>query len=259
MDENFSKSMSDSMETTPDFLPYLPELLLDLWDLGSAPDKIIELLRPLSLPPNSTRVLDLGCGKGAVSILLAKTFGFHAVGVDGCEPFLKEARQKAREYGVEPKCEFILTDLRSYIQHARNFDIVVLASLGSILGNFTETAGKLRTTLRGRGYMIIDDGFLKTGRPLLRKGYSHYVSHNEAISQLTAHGDFFRGEALLTDEENRAINQRYLEAMKYRSLALLKKHPELREEVSSYIRNQEVECDYIDQNLKGAVWLIQKK
>ncbi|MCK5453172.1 MAG: class I SAM-dependent methyltransferase, partial [Calditrichia bacterium] len=91
MNEKLEKSLSESLETNPNFLPYLPELLQDLWELGSSPDKIIELIRPLELNAGDTRILDLGCGKGAVSILLVKTFGFQAIGVDGCQPFLDEA------------------------------------------------------------------------------------------------------------------------------------------------------------------------
>ncbi|UCF63106.1 MAG: class I SAM-dependent methyltransferase [bacterium] len=259
MDEDFNKSLSDSMETHPDFLPYLPELLVDLWDLGSAPDKIVDILRPVNLPPNSTRVLDLGCGKGAVSVLLAKTFGFQVVGIDGCEPFLEVARQKAHEYEVESKCEFILTDLRSYVQKACNFDIVILASLGSVLGNLAETVAKLRIALRPGGYMVIDDGFLKTENKLNRTGYAYYLSHTESIRQLISQGDSLIGEILLDDEHNRAINQRYLQAMKSRRNDLLKKYPHIRKEVDEYIRNQEIECEIIEKNLKGVVWLVQKK
>jgi len=259
MDKEFSKSLSDSMETQPDFLPYLPELLVDLWDLGSAPDKIIEILYPLNLPPGATRVLDLGCGKGAVSVQLAKTLGFQIVGIDGCEPFLEAARQKSREYGVESQCEFILTDLRSYLQDARDFDIVILASLGSVLGNLSETVGKLRTTLRGGGYIIIDDGFLKTQRTLNRPGYGHYVTYSESIRQLTSWGDSLEGEIQLPDEVNQAINQGYIRAMKRRRDEFIKKHPDLEDKVDDYIRNQEKECEVIEKYLKGVVWLIRKK
>jgi 2-polyprenyl-3-methyl-5-hydroxy-6-metoxy-1,4-benzoquinol methylase len=190
---------------------------------------------------------------------LARTFGFQVVGIDGCEPFLAVAVQKAREYGVESQCEFIQTDLRTFIQEARNFDIVVVASLGSVLGNLAETVSKLRSTLKPRGYMVIDDGFLKTENKLNRKGYAHYLSHTESIRQLTSQGDSLIGEILLEDEQNHAINQGYLEAMKRRRSDLLKKYPHLRKEVDDYIRNQEIECEIIEENLKGVVWLVQKK
>ena len=69
MDKKTEISVSNSLETVPDFLPYLPELLVDLWALGSSPQSIIGLLSPLPLSSTETRVLDLGCGKGAVIIV----------------------------------------------------------------------------------------------------------------------------------------------------------------------------------------------
>jgi hypothetical protein len=128
-----------------------------------------------------------------------------------------------------------------------------------VLGNLAETVSKLRSTLKPRGYMVIDDGFLKTENKLNRKGYAHYLSHTESIRQLTSQGDSLIGEILLEDEQNHAINQGYLEAMKRRRSDLLKKYPHLRKEVDDYIRNQEIECEIIEENLKGVVWLVQKK
>jgi len=259
MDDDFKKSLSESLETNPNFLPYLPELLQDLWELGSSPDKIIELIRPLKLNAENTMILDLGCGKGAVSILMVKAFGFQAIGVDGCQPFLDEARQKAREHGVESRCQFIHADIRDYVKQVNDFNIVIYASLGGILGNIAEYVGKLRTTLRRDGFMVIDDGFLKGPTSLNRAGYHHYLPHAETLQQLTSHGDSLIGEIVLDEKENRAIDQGYLKAIKRRSIELIKRNPELRDKVDQYIKNQEVECELIEKNLQGAIWLIQKK
>ena len=97
---------SDYFEAPPELLPYLPELLTDIWALGSSPVTVVEWLRSRQLPPETTRVLDLGCGKGAVSINLARELGFHILGIDFFEPFLAEAMEKARELGVEKLCSF---------------------------------------------------------------------------------------------------------------------------------------------------------
>jgi ubiquinone/menaquinone biosynthesis C-methylase UbiE len=253
------RSLSESLETTPEFLPYLPDLLQDLWELGSSPEKIIKLIEPLKLDAANTNVLDLGCGKGAVSILLAKKFGFKAVGVDGCQPFLDEAWQKAREHGVESNCHFLHADIRYHVQKARDFDIVIYASLGGVLGNISEYMEKLRNTVRPGGFIVIDDGFLKGLKPVNRKGYEHYRSHQETLKELTSHGDSLLGEIVLAEGENSEIDQGYLKAIKRRSIDLIERNPDLKDEVEAYIKNQEIECEVIEQNLRGAVWLIQKK
>ena len=247
------------MEAHPDILPYLPQLLTDMWALGSSPEKIVEMIRPLKLSEDSTRVLDLGCGKGAVGIQLAKHFGFKVVGVDACEPFLAEARIKAAEHSVESRCEFIRADIRDFVKTARDYDIVVLASLGGIFGGYNHTVNILRNTLRPGGYLIIDDGFLKGDRPLSRSGYTYYLPYNQAIENLTARGDELITEVILTYEQNSAIDREYINALKKRSTPLLKKNPELKQLINKYIKNQEIECDVIENNLTGAIWLIQKK
>ena len=246
------------MEANPDILPYLPQLLKDMWALGSSPEKIVEMVRSLKLPADTTRVLDLGCGKGAVGIQLAKHFGFKVVGVDACEPFLDEARMKATEHSVESCCEFIRADIRDFVKTARDYDIAVLASLGGIFGGYNHTVNILRNTLRSGGYLIIDDGFLIGDRPLSRPGYTYYLPYNQARENLTAKGDKLIKEIILTNDENSAIDREYISAIRKRSGPLLKKNPELNQLIDDYIKNQEIECDVIENNLTGAIWLIQK-
>lgn len=52
-----------ALEAPPELLPFLPELLADLDELGSDAAQIAGILRDLPLPP-TTQVVDLGCGKG---------------------------------------------------------------------------------------------------------------------------------------------------------------------------------------------------
>ena len=97
MTDDLEQSLADSLETRKETLPYLPELLVDLWTLGSSPKLVVDMLESLKLPESFTRVLDLGCGKGAVAITLAKELGFTALGIDANAAFLKEAERKAEE------------------------------------------------------------------------------------------------------------------------------------------------------------------
>jgi 2-polyprenyl-3-methyl-5-hydroxy-6-metoxy-1,4-benzoquinol methylase len=69
-------------------LPYIPYLLQDLWALGSSVEIILKVIKELELP-KSAKVLDLGCGKGAVSIQIASRFGFHVTGIDAMEHFFR--------------------------------------------------------------------------------------------------------------------------------------------------------------------------
>ncbi|WNG54045.1 methyltransferase domain-containing protein [Archangium gephyra] len=96
--ESLEEQVATALETTPELLPFMPELLADLDELGTEVRDIIELLRPLGLPAGA-RVLDLGCGKGTVALALARELGLRVLGMDGFVPFVEQARRRAEEGG----------------------------------------------------------------------------------------------------------------------------------------------------------------
>ena len=259
MKKDLEQVLAESMEAGKAILPYLPELLVDLWALGSSPDLVVEMLRPLKLPRITTRVLDLGCGKGAVAITLAKEFGYTALGIDANTTFLKEAEDKAEEYQVGDRCKFQFGDIREAVRNVVDFDIVIYASLGGILGSFDGITKKLRGTVKSGGYILVDDGFLKGSRRVKRPGYGHYVPYDQTIAQLTRHGDRLIQERILPDEYSNSINYGYLDAIKHRGQELISRQPHLEKFITEYIDNQEIECKFLDRHIIGSIWLLQKK
>ncbi|MFC1542150.1 SAM-dependent methyltransferase, partial [Candidatus Latescibacterota bacterium] len=156
MSERSKQSVADSLEVDKHLLPYMPFLLQDLWALGSSVEYIIDIAGSLNLSPGLTKVLDLGCGKGAVLIQLASQYGFKVTGIDFMESFLEDAHKKAIEYNVSHLCEFINQDIIEYVSDEHEYDIVILASLGGIFGSFKNTIAHLRTQVRSGRYMLID-------------------------------------------------------------------------------------------------------
>jgi ubiquinone/menaquinone biosynthesis C-methylase UbiE len=72
------------------------------------------------------RVLDLGCGMGDVSLLVAKLVGpsGRVTGIDRDRVVIEKARERIRDEGSDTQIEFLHTDLFSF--HAdRSFDAVV--------------------------------------------------------------------------------------------------------------------------------------
>jgi 2-polyprenyl-3-methyl-5-hydroxy-6-metoxy-1,4-benzoquinol methylase len=257
MHENTDSQIATSLEVQSDLLPFLPDLVIDLWALGSSPGEIVELVRQLALPAETTKVLDLGCGKGAVSIALAREFGFQVLGIDAFQPFLRDAQQKAQEHKVAPLCRFMVANIHDIIDTARDFDIVIYAALGNVLGSFDECVAKLRQTIHPGGYMIIDDGFLKRSKKFLHPGYEHYGSYETTRQWLTAHGDTIVTEVILPDEVTTSVNDEYLHAIQGRAQDLISAHPELETLINEYVANQIEECKIINEELTGAIWLLQ--
>lgn len=56
-----------------------------------------------------------------------------------------------------------------------------------------------------------------------------------------------------------SINEEYLKVIKKRAKNLINRIPKLEEPINRYIKNQEVECDILDKNITGAIWLLQRK
>lgn len=62
-------------------------------------DKVMEYAHPVK----GKRVLDVGCGPGLYSVILAKA-GADVVGVDFADEMIQIARSKAEEFGVQDRC-----------------------------------------------------------------------------------------------------------------------------------------------------------
>ena len=103
IEEKLARSLTaDSTQ----LIPYLPYLLQDLWELGAIPGDI-EILAKAHIEMSArTKVLELACGKGAVSVALASTFRCKVKGVDLLPEFIEFARRKAEESDVGRLFEF---------------------------------------------------------------------------------------------------------------------------------------------------------
>ncbi len=256
MKEKSQQSATNSLEVQEKLSPFMPFLLKDLWALGSSVEQILCLIGTLPLPSCSAKVSDLGCGKGAVSVRTASEFGFSVVGIDAMPEFLEDAHRKAIEYQVSDLCTFIEQDIHTYVADKHDFDIVILASLGGIFGNYTNMVRKLSTQIRPGGYIIIDDGYLKKKEFLNRKGYGRYRNYENTLQELTAFNHHLFTE-ISTSEVSRKINDEYLKVIENRSAELIAQHPELEKDLKKFLNIQREECDILNCEVEGIIWVLQ--
>ena len=73
--------------------------------------KIDHVLRKIRLQPGH-RLLDIGCGWGALILLAARDYGARALGITLSEAQYELARQRIAEAGLEDRCEVRLGDYR---------------------------------------------------------------------------------------------------------------------------------------------------
>ncbi len=250
--------IADSFGISPELLPHLPTLLADIWVLGSWPDRIVELLSPLELPGDSTRVLEVGCGKGAVSVPIARDLGFRVHGVDLFEPFLQEARARAAEAGVADRCTFEQADMKEVLGRGETYDVVVIAAVGHALGDTVEIVGALRQTVRPGGYMVLDDGYLSRKERVDYPGYEHCRDRETTLRELTAHGDRLVKEVVIPFTDLMAYNARNNEVIARRVTEVSLRHPELREQLLRYQQAEIEECLLLETETVAAILLLQR-
>ena len=101
------------------------------------------------------RVLDVGCGTGAISKGIAEQVGEdgHVTGIDNTEAFINSGR---KTYGSVRNLELIHTDLFQF-KPDEKFDLVVTARVLQWLSNPKEALMKLATFLKPGGHLSILD------------------------------------------------------------------------------------------------------
>jgi cyclopropane fatty-acyl-phospholipid synthase-like methyltransferase len=252
---NLDEQIADALECEVELLRYMPELLEDLTTLGSDSELVVRLLRDAGVGATG-KVLDLGCGKGAVSIAVARALGATVLGVDGFEPFVERATAAARAGGVETRCCFRAQDLRDVVSSERGYDAVLLLSVGRPFGTLADTVGAVRACARPGGLLVINDAFLadagaKTGT------YEDYGDHDTTIAELTAHGDTLVAEDVpsLEDEGRELADQ--LAAIQRRAQRLVQEHPDDAAAIRAFVERQAREIAALMGPVRGATWMLR--
>ena len=209
----------------PRLFPYLPELLQDLWEMGTDAEVVLDLIRRhVPDPGRPLRILDLGCGKGAVSLRLAGALDADVHGVDAMAAFVDAARAAADERGLAGRCRFSSADVRSLPPQAPSPDVVILGAIGPVFGDMRDTVARVGEMSGGaRPFLIVDDAYLPDRFPLTDTVYLGETAFREqlAVAGVTVLAEVPADPVALTSE-----NRRILAAIRRRAVELTARHPE---------------------------------
>jgi len=254
IDEKLACSLT--AETT-ELLPYLPYLLQDLWELGSNPKDMVGLMKKHMPMSKDTKVLDLACGKGAVSIHVAKELCAQVYGFDLLPDFVEYATQKAVEMGVDGLCHFAIGDVNEVVKTQKDYDCAIFGAAGNILGSPAKTLTKLRETVKPGGFIIIDEGYLPddaSGDDVKYQNYEFLQRHQWL--------DLFAENGLILVEELQNIEDYDFEAdnkaIATRAAELSAMHPEKRAIFEGYVQSQQNEVDDLENTLIAVTWILRK-
>lgn len=238
-----------------DILPYLPYILQDFWTIGSDPDVIIGLIKKHIKNPFRQRVLDLGCGKGAVSVKIANSLQYYCHGVDGIAEFVSFAAAKADEYGVADLCKFEQGDIREKIENLGKYDIIILGAIGQVMGNYYQTLSKLSPHLASEGIIVIDDGYVEEDSSF---SHPHVLKRNEMLRQIDEAGMMLVDEVPAGESTAEGYEQEYARLAR-RCDELGGKHPDKAALFEDYKKQQQVEYDNLKSKIICATMVVKRK
>jgi len=236
--------------------PYLSYLLQDLWEIGASPDIIIDLVKKQGLLNKKSRILDLGCGKGAVLIKLVKEFGCQGLGIDALPEFIDEAKNYAKKNKVLEKCTFEIGDIRRMVDQLQGYDLVILGSIGPVFGDIKSTLQKVQSSIKNDGFIILDDGYL-SGSSQLKS--SIYFNETETVNQIESAKMKIADQMVLSSDYIKKSNEKIYNYIRGRAVELMKKYPEDQSIFEAYLKSQEDENTLLEEHITCVTWLLEKK
>lgn len=101
----------------------------------------------------NSKVLDIGCGKGTTSILLAQDYGCSVVGLDLSEDLLSQATTLARRRGLEHKVSFRVGDALNMPFADNEFDRAIGQAVLILVGDKKKAVREALRVTKSGGYV----------------------------------------------------------------------------------------------------------
>jgi cyclopropane fatty-acyl-phospholipid synthase-like methyltransferase len=255
LEESIATAM-DSQDTA--IVPYLPYILQDFWEIGTSPEIVIHLIqRHCTIETRyatSLQVLDLGCGKGAVSIKLAATLQCNCYGVDGIPEFIEASKNKAQECNVASLCRFEVGDIRKKIEELDKFDVIILGAIGQVFGNYCTTLTTLLKHLTAEGVIIIEDSYIEDSDTFQHPA----ILHRWEILEQTEQAGMELVDEFIGEFSEFIDSAKELENIEKRCKELMLKYPGKRSLFENYIQNQAIEYEVLENRVIGSTMVFKK-
>lgn len=252
LEESVTGSMDGSDIRIREFIPYL---LQDIWEIGADPQTMVSLIKAYVKKKNP-RILDLGCGKGAVSIQISREIDCSVRGIDAVPEFIKEAEDYAVRFNVHGKCTFEVGDIRVRIKELIGFNIVILGAIGPVFGDMETTLKTIINALITPGYVLLDDGYIEDN---LKTGYSRCLRKSEFFRQIRTAGFSIIHEEIFKRDGIAESDEVIFSSIKKRAEELIRKHPAKRDILLKYVEDQVFENKMLETIIITGTWLLENK
>lgn len=249
-----AQDVAASLDLPPVLLPHGAELFAKLTGLGGWPRRTARMAAGAGLS-REDRVLDLGCGKGAFAVALAKLVGCRVVGIDAHAPFVEAAAEAAARAGVARLCRFEVGDARAPRRGARRFDGCFMLGVDPV----EEAIPLLRGWTRAGGVYGVDDAV----RDPRRRGagaaeLKEVPTRGEVEAVVASLGDdvlaaWSPSPAALADQ-NASLLRRIAAAAR----ALERRRPALRPHLREFLARQRHANRALAGPLRPWLWIVRR-
>ena len=251
VEESIAMAMDYSQDVA--IVPFLPYILQDFWELGTPPEIVINLIQKHCKNYFNLNVLDLGCGKGAVSVKLAATLKCNCYGIDGIPEFIDVSKEKANEYDVDALCQFEVGDIRGKIEELDKFDVIILGAIGQVFGNYYTTLTILSKHLNTDGIIIINDAYIEDSSTFQHPAI---LPKKELLKQIKQTGMELIDESIDKYSES-ADPSKEMENIAIRCKELKTRYPEKASLFENYIQTQVNEYDILENKVDSSIMVVK--
>ncbi|KDE39444.1 Transcriptional regulator, MerR family [Nitrincola lacisaponensis] len=154
-----SKDMSGHEQYMADFMKVFQSL--DRWGPGSPEDS----LKALSfLPEHPHKILEIGCGKGVATALLAKHTDAEIIAVDNEMKALKQLDKKLVDEGIKGRVSTVCASMTDLTFPPSRFDLIWAEGAAYIMG-VEKALMQWKPILKQGGYLVFSDLVWLTDSP----------------------------------------------------------------------------------------------
>lgn len=248
MDDQFRISLDIDDER---LLPHLSYLLQDLDTLGGNPEVAVQLLRRHQVVTPASRVIDLGCGKGATVRTLAALFPGSFLGVDIMDEFVA-AGQAAIAAAYLDNCRLRTEDLRDTVSRGERFDLVIYGHDADLLGSCPATLAALAGITAPGGHILYETAY-----------HDGHGDGGGCPSENDLRRNLAESPLLVVDQEPwpagdlRELNRTNNRLMARRVAELSRDFPEQAELFAAYYQRQLDESSYLDEHVQCIAFLLR--
>lgn len=186
MEKQHLQDLAKIMGVEEEMIPLLPKFPSRTNMMNPWVRQFPGIFRGLKLRRGMT-VLDIPCGRGGVSVPLAKKYGVRVIGYDILPEFVQIANGFARRRGVEKLCRFLVNDIRQVARRKDICELLLWVAAPHLWGKSRATIRALRRCVNQGGLIFIADAYLY--RKSRSKDYADYETLDDTTKGYLSCGD----------------------------------------------------------------------